>query len=199
LFRKPDQIRIIGQDPVIHTTAFDMVSSGPEFRVYLPSKKLFIIGQNDAPTTSKNKLENLRPAAFLGSMLVKPPDPATEISLLEDDTDEDHAFYVILILRKQQDQLVLERSVYFDRLTLRMIRQKSFDETGATTSDTRYSEWKTFNNVIFPTVIDINRPKDGYGVVMKVVKLEINVTITDDKFVLTQPEGTKLQVIGAKP
>src|SRR5579863_897122 len=132
LFRKPDDIRIIGLDPVIHTRAFDMVSMGQEFRVSLPSKNRFIQGRNDAPTESKNKIENLRPAAFLHAMLIFPPDPATEVAVLEDDTDEDHAFYVLLILSK--DPLRLDRAIYFDRLTLQILRQKAFDQNGLTVS-----------------------------------------------------------------
>jgi len=38
LFRKPSDIRIIGQLPVVRTKAFDMVSNGTAFKVYLVSK-----------------------------------------------------------------------------------------------------------------------------------------------------------------
>ena len=48
----------------------------------------------------------------------------------------------------------------------------------------------------FPKVIDIDRPQDDYAVVMTVVKMEINRGLPDDKFVLEQPEGTQLQVLG---
>jgi len=34
---------------------------------------------------------------------------------------------------------------------------------------------------------------------MTVVKMEINRGVSDDKFVLEQPEGTQLQVLGQKP
>jgi hypothetical protein len=115
--------------------------------------------------------------------------------VLEDDTDEDHAFYVLLILSK--DPLRLDRAIYFDRLTLQIVRQKAFDQNGLTVSDTRYSDWKIYNNVSFPGTIDINRPQDGYGVVMHLVKMEMNIDVGDDKFALTQPEGSQLQVIGS--
>src|SRR5438270_7351073 len=48
LFLRSDDIRVIGQDPVIHSTAFDMVSMGNDFRVYIPPKSEFIIGQNSS-------------------------------------------------------------------------------------------------------------------------------------------------------
>lgn len=99
VFRKPDSIRIIGLDPVIHSRAFDMVSTGQDFHLSLSSKSLFIEGRNDAPAVSKNKLENLRPVAFLRSMLIYPPDTDTELPVLVDDTDEEHALYILLILR----------------------------------------------------------------------------------------------------
>lgn len=196
LFEKPDKIRIIGLDPVIRTKAFDMVSVGSEFKLLLPSKNRFIVGRNDAPANSKNKMENLRPDAFLHAILIYPPNNETELPLLEDDTDEEHSFYILLILSRQNDQLTLARAIYFDRLTLNIVRQKGFDRDGSTVSDTRYSDWKTYNNVAFPDTIDINRPLDGYGVVMKTVKVVINGEIKPEQFELNQPDNTKLQVIG---
>jgi hypothetical protein len=48
----------------------------------------------------------------------------------------------------------------------------------------------------FPKIVDITRPQDEYAVVLTVVKMEINRGVSDDKFVLEQPEGTQLQVLG---
>ncbi len=198
LFRQPDEMRIIGLDPVIHTRAFDMVSMGPEFKVYLPSKNRFVEGRNDAPATSTNKMENLRPIAFLQALMIHPPDPATETAVLEDDTDEEHALYILLILNTQNNRTVLARSVTFDRQTLEIVRQKIFNAAAVTISDTRYSAWKIFGGISFPSSIDINRPQDGYGVVMTVTKMQMNLDLPADKFELARPEGTQLQVIGPK-
>ena len=198
LFRQPDEMRIIGLDPVIHTHAFDMVSMGPDFKVHLPSKNRFVEGRNDAPATSANKLENLRPIAFLQALMIHPPEPATETAVLEDDTDEDHALYILLILNKQNGRTVLARSVTFDRQTLEIVRQKIFNAAAVTISDTRYTAWKIFDGISFPSSIDINRPQDGYGVVMTVTKMQMNLELGADKFELVRPEGTQLQVIGPK-
>jgi len=56
------------------------------------------------------------------------------------------------------------RDVWFDRLTLRIARQMIFDLKGEILSDARYSDWKAYDGVPFPKVIDIKPPKDGYGV-----------------------------------
>ena len=50
---------------------------------------------------------------------------------------------------------------------------------------------------MFPAHIDLNRPKDGYGLVMDVLDMQMNLSLTSDKFELNQPEGTQLQTIGA--
>jgi hypothetical protein len=53
--------------------------------------------------------------------------------------------------------------------------------------------------VAFPKHIEVNRPRDEYAVVIDIVKMDINKGISDDKFVLDQPEGTTLQVVGQAP
>jgi outer membrane lipoprotein-sorting protein len=50
--------------------------------------------------------------------------------------------------------------------------------------------------VPFPKHVDFNRPQDGIGVVLDIRKMDINKGVPDDKFALTQPEGSKLQIVG---
>jgi len=50
---------------------------------------------------------------------------------------------------------------------------------------------------MFPAHIDINRPKDQYGVALEVIDMQMNGNLADDKFNLNQPEGSQLQMIGA--
>jgi outer membrane lipoprotein-sorting protein len=198
LYRKSSDIRIIGLAPVVRTKVFDMVSTGENFRILIPPQNRFIEGRNDAPPTSKNSLENLRPEAFLRSMTVPPPDPSLETPLLVDATDEEDSLYVMVIIGKTaKGELMIDRAIFFDRTTLMVTRQKEYDSGGTILSDTRYTDWKTANHIAFPQTIHISRPKDGYGVVISVVKLETNPDITDDKFVLEQPPGSVLQTIGS--
>jgi hypothetical protein len=174
LFKKPDEMRLIGLYPVVRNKAFDMVSRGADFRLFVPSKNQFIVGRNEPfDVPSPNKLENMRPSVFLDALLVRPPEPQQRTASV-DFTDEDNAAYILL-------------------------RQMIFDLKGEILSDARYSDWKVFDGVPFPKVIDINRPKDGYGVVITLLKVDINLTLSDDKFALEQPEGSVLQVLGAKP
>lgn len=196
-FMRPDDIRVVGLDPVIHSTAFDMVSEGNDFHVSIPSKNEFIIGKNDAPSSqSKNQLENLRPVAFLHSLLIAPPDPNTQYTLLEDDTDETKAVYILFIIQKEGDRLMLVRNVYFNRYTLQISRQKTFDNVGNIRSDTKYAAWKAYNGVSFPSSIDIQRPEDGYEVVLTLIDMKINAPeVNADKFTLKQPPGAQVKMI----
>ncbi|HTX38012.1 MAG TPA: hypothetical protein VME43_23440 [Bryobacteraceae bacterium] len=200
LFRKPAFIRVIGLYPVIRSKAFDMVSDGTDFRLYLPGKNRFITGRNEIVAPSKNKLENLRPEHILDALLVRPVDTVRNKLLLENFTDEDDAYYILSEIHETPDaQLHLLRTIWFNRVTLQLARQLIFDSAGNILSDDRYSQWKSYDNVPFPKHIEINRPRDEYGVVIDIVKMDINKGVSDDKFVLEQPEGTTLQIVGQPP
>jgi hypothetical protein len=195
IFRRATDIRVIGLDPVVHGTAFDMLSMGNEFKVSIPAKSQFIEGRDDLPANSPNKLENLRPSAFRTSLLIAPPDP-NDITVLADDTDETKAVYILLSLHRDGDNYTLVRNLYFDRHTLAIIRQKTFDAEGYITSQTHYADWQTFAGVPFPTSIDIQRPQDGYELNLKVTDVKMNgPEVTPEKFVLIQPPNATVKVL----
>ena len=194
LFRKPDDIRVLAQDPLMSSTVFDMVSSGETYRVYIPSKNRFMEGRNDTPAHSKNQLENLRPEAFLTSLIIEPPDSQADITLLEEDTSERESVYILLIVRRDVNNPWLVRTLHFDRQSLNIVRQKTYDSSGSVLSDTRYADWKPYDGIPFPSEIDIKRPRDHYEVILNVVSLRENpADVVPDKFILNQPAGTDLQ------
>jgi hypothetical protein len=192
LFLRPDDIRVLGRDPVLGSTIFDMVSNGNEFRVSIPPRKRFIIGTNNAPPKPGNKLENLRPDALLNALMIDPPNAETDITVLENDPER--GLYILQILRRNQDQLALARQVYFDGYTLQVSRQKAFDASGSVLSDAKYTDWKPYDAVAYPSSIDIQRPKDNYEVQLSVEMMKINSPdVTDAKFMLEQPADYQVQ------
>jgi len=200
LFRKPADIRIIGLVPLVRNKAFDMVSGGSDFKLYIPSRNRFIVGRNAIEQPSANKIENLRPQHFLDSLIVRPIDLDTSKVLVENFTDEDNAFYILHEIHANGDgQLQLARTIWFSRLNLQLARQLIFDPDGNILTDARYSQWQAWDNIGFPKHVEINRPRDEYGVVIDIVKMDINKGVTDDKFVLDQPEGSTLQTVGQPP
>ena len=200
IFSKPASIHLVGLYPVVRTKAFDMVSDGIDFKLYVPSRNRFLVGRNEIEQLSTNKLENLRPQHFLDALMVRPVDATKEKVLLENFTDEDNAFYVLHVIHENGNgQLNLSRTIWFGRENLMLARQMLFDADGNILTDARYSDWKAFDNVPFPKHIEINRPRDEYAVVLDIVKMDINKGVTQDKFALEQPEGTVLQVVGQAP
>jgi len=198
-FRKPAEIRILGLAPLVRTRAFDMVSDGADFKLYIATQNRFIVGRNAVEAPSKNKLENLRPEHFVTGLLVRPIDPKTEQLTMINLTDENNAFYILLALHTVGGKLQPERSIWFSRVDLQMARQLIFDDAGNILTDARYSQWHAYDNVPFPKHIEINRPRDEYGVIIDIVKMDINKGVPDDKFVLNQPEGSTLEVVGQPP
>jgi outer membrane lipoprotein-sorting protein len=196
LLRKPADIRIIGLYPVVRNKAFDMVSNGKDFRLYLPAKNRFVIGSNLIVANSTNKIENLRPQHFLEALMVAPMQPDEKAELVNF-TDEDNAAYILHLVRVLPDgEIAPTRSIWFSRINLHLARQLVYDPAGNILTDARYGDWHDYDGVSFPKTIDITRPQDEYAVVLTVVKMEINRGVSDDKFVLEQPEGTQLQVLG---
>src|SRR5207247_3664171 len=113
-----------------------MVSTGSEFRLYIPAKNRFIEGANQIEKPSENKLENLRPQHFLEALLVRPIDPTTEDTILENFTDEENAVYNLITVTRATDKgLLLHRQLWFDRLKLQLVRQMIFDAAGDILTD----------------------------------------------------------------
>jgi outer membrane lipoprotein-sorting protein len=198
LFRRPADIRILGLYPVVRGTAFDMVSNGSDFKLSIPSRNRFLVGKNEIEQRSERKLENLRPQHFLEALLVRPVADVDRV-LMENFTDEEDAFYILTEVQDNGGKLAPKRQIWFSRLNLSVARQLIFDDAGNILSDSRYDQWRYYDSAPFARHIEINRPQDEYGVVIDVVKMDINKGVANDKFVLDQPEGYTLQVVGQAP
>ena len=83
LARKPDMLRMKGLMPVVRNTAFDMVSDGKEFKLWIPPRNKFVIGEdNDTNYQPDKRIENLRPQYFYNALLLPAIGP-DEIAVLE--------------------------------------------------------------------------------------------------------------------
>ena len=83
LARKPAMLRMKGLLPVVRNTAFDMVSDGQTFKLWIPPKNKFVIGTNsETGVQPEKRLENLRPQAIYDALLLRSIGP-DEIAVLE--------------------------------------------------------------------------------------------------------------------
>lgn len=202
LARKPAMLRMIGLLPIVRNRAFDMVSDGQEFKVWIPPKNRFVVGRNDIVTPNPQQpLENLRPQIIYDALLLRPIDQNTETVFLKSDTESvpgpkgrhyEQPDYIVDVVRGQGPDAWLSREIIFNRENLLPDRQLIYDQAGTLVTDARYSNYKDYNEVLFPSRIEIKRPEEEYDITLGIVKLEMNQPLTDDKFVLEQPAGAQV-------
>lgn len=205
LARKPAMLRMIGLMPIIRNTAFDMVSDGREFKVSIPPKNRFVVGRNDVMVPNPQQpLENLRPQIIYDALLLRPIDTEHEHerAVLENGTeivsgDKNRKFqqadYVIDVIHfgDGNGDAWLSRKIVFSRVDLLPHRQLIYDEAGDMVTDASYSDYKDNSGVLFPSVIEIRRPQEEYDITLHMVKLEINLPLDNNKFVLEKPPGAQ--------
>lgn len=195
LLQKPATLRMVGQAPVVRTTIFDMVSTGEEFRLNLPTKQKFIVGKTNSRHPAKNALENLRPQHILQALLVPPIAAKEEVTFREsvDDRSRAQRFYVVTVIEPfSGKQVVLKRKIWFDRADLALSRVQFFDAEGTCTEDVRYSNYQDFSGVRYPAKISLERPGDDYDLTINIEKATFNGPLGPEKFGLKQPAGSQL-------
>lgn len=202
--RQPDMLRVLGLLPVIETRAFDMVSNGKNFTLWIPPKSEAIEGSGQVTTPSSNPLMNLRPAVFYDSLLVGKIGPS-DFTYVTSDTrvaplpHSKHLIeepdYELGILRRigNSQELLPERVIHISRTNLLPYQQDEYDDHGILVTRTLYSDYQTFDQIPYPTHIVISRPIDGYKIDLTIEKLELNRQLADSQFELKIPSGTKIK------
>jgi outer membrane lipoprotein-sorting protein len=207
LAKRPAIVRVIGQAPVVAKNIFDMVSDGKEFRIYIPSKNSFLVGSTTLARPSTKPLENLRPNHIVEALFW--PVFAADANVLFEQFDSDPGrYYILTLLRNgERGKLEIARKTWYDRADLKVSRVQLFGAAGRLDSDIAYSDWQTTDATTasgapapkqpaFPRDIKIWRPQDDYKLEIRIVKLTLNETISDDRFDLPQPAGTDLVRVG---
>jgi len=209
LARKPSMLRLIGLMPIVRNRAFDMVSDGREFKLWIPPKNRFIIGRNDLETPNpKQPLENIRPQNLYEALLIREIDPENEIAVLENGFEtvldkKRHRYeqpdYEIVVVRKGKNGWFLSRKIIFSRTDLQIHRQLIYNDEGVLVTDVRYGEYKEYDSIPFPSQIEISRPQEEYDITLNIVKMDINKPLTDEQFALQQPPGAEVVRLGGQP
>jgi hypothetical protein len=200
LARQPSMLHMIGLLPIVRTTAFDMVSNGDQFKLWIPPKNRFVVGRNDVKSSNADQpMENLRPQEIYDALLIRHIDPEHEIAVLENSEEILHdtkghrvlqeSYELIVIRRKGDHEGILSRKIVFSRTDLRPHRQYIYNDEGKLVTDARYAEYKEYDGVSFPSRIEIVRPQEEYDITLNVLKMEINKPLRDDQFALEQPPG----------
>jgi outer membrane lipoprotein-sorting protein len=203
LLRKPDMLRMVGLVPVVRNRMFDMVSNGKTFELAILPKNRFIIGSDRQPAKpAAQPLENLRPQHIAHALLIKPIDREKEIAVLENTTeivkdpkthkDAEQEAYTLIVIDKDEAGPYLSRKMVFSRTDLLPHEQYLYNRQGQLITYAHYENFSDHGGIMLPGIVSIQRPIEGYGLTLSMMKLDVNVPLTDEQFVLTQPPGSQL-------
>ena len=199
LARKPDALHMVGLMPIVRTTAFDMVSDGRDFKLWIPAKNRFVMGKNEVGTPNIDQpMENIRPQNIYEALLIQPVDADSEIAVLENGYEILHDSkgrrilqddYELTVIQKYDKGWRLARKIIFERTDLKPHRQYIYSEDGKVATDAHYAEYKDYDGFSFPSRIEIYRPQEEYDITLNMLKVDINQPLKDEQFVLEQPSG----------
>ena len=202
LARKPAMLHMIGLLPIVRTTAFDMVSDGENFKLWIPPKNRFVVGRNDVHTHETNQaMESIRPQEIYDALLIRPIDPANEIAILENNLQILHDAkghrvlqddYELIVIRRQENGWFLSRKIVFSRTDLQPHEQFVYNQQATLVTDAKYADYKEYDSINFPSRIEIFRPQEEYDITLSILKLEMNKPLRDDQFALQQPPGAEV-------
>src|SRR5277367_5039241 len=158
LARKPAMLHMIGLLPIVRTTAFEMVSDGQEFKLWIPPKNRCVAGRNDVETRNADQpMESVRPQDIYNALLIQPVDPEREIAVLENGEEILHDakghrvlqedYELIVIRKKGENEGMLSRKIVFSRTDLLPHRQYIYDDRGKLVTDARYANYKEYDGV----------------------------------------------------
>lgn len=205
LARKPAMLRMKGLLPVVRNTAFDMVSNGKDFKLWIPPRNKFVIGSDsDENYDPSRRMESMRPQYIYDTMLL-PEIGQDEIAVLENGYETvldsrkhrvEQPDYELAVIRRGPQGWFLSRRIQFGRTDLLPHRLRIYDQQGNVATDAHYEDYKDFTGTSFPATIEIDRPREGYDMTLHILKLDVNRTLTDEQFALEQPPGAEVVHLG---
>ncbi len=209
LFRKPDMLRVIGQVPVIRTTAFNLASNGSTFTLVIPHYNRAIQGSTSVTTKSADPMENMRPQFFLDAIEIHGIAADRIVTLTASSTTKldpktkqliETPLYDLTVLNPGQGNPAAglpqvdkpTRVIHFSRIDLMPTGQDVYNSEGAPETKVSYGPYQDFNGVSFPSTITIDRPLEEYRITLNVEKVIFNIPLTDEQFQPTIPKGYKV-------
>ena len=192
---RPRQIRFKVVAPIVLSTVADMVSDGRQYRVSIPVKNQFLVGDVNGPANSKTALANLRPQHHLDGLFVdvRPylNNPQVK-SVFEEAVQGRRSYYVFSFINTGGPEAQLIEKLWIDRMDMQVSRKQVFGKEGRLETDVEYSKYKADGAGSFPQTVVIQRPVEEYTVKMTFQKTRLNEKLADDAFNLERPEGSEL-------
>ncbi|OLE89745.1 MAG: hypothetical protein AUG08_02945 [Acidobacteria bacterium 13_1_20CM_2_55_15] len=192
---RPKQIRFKVVAPIVLSTIVDMVSDGGQYRVSIPVKNQFFVGDVNAPANSKTALVNLRPQHLLDGLFidVRPYLNKAQVkSVLEEAVQGRRSYYVFSFINIGGSEAQLMEKLWIDRTDMQVSRKQVFAKEGRLETDVEYLDYQSEGAESFPQTVVIQRPLEEYTVKMTFLKAAFNQKLADDTFNLERPDGSEL-------
>jgi outer membrane lipoprotein-sorting protein len=204
--RKPADLRVLLRVPVLGSQAFDMVSNGKQWTLWIPPRNRAMEGTSEVTTSSEKGFYSLRPAVVLDSMLVQGTTAGQIVSLTSDTRTiasnnkklapiEEPDYNLQFLDQPNGNKARTLRIVHISRTDLLPYQQDIFDEKGNVITRATYSDYQKFGDVQFPSKIVIRRPLDQYSLTITITKLVLNNKLDDDQFELKIPDTVPIEHI----
>ncbi len=197
LAQRPDNSRIQAQYPVTRQKAFDMVSNGKTFQVYLVWQGRFFTGENNITTYSKKRAENIRPQHVVKPLMISPPQP-DETAVLDNVTEGQVLYHVVQLQRGNDGTAVITRKFFFNRADLQLSRLEIYDDKAQVVTVARYSSWMDDEGIPYPRQVSVSRPTEGYSLSFEFLDPGLNEDLPENAFELEPPKGVKIEVVGSE-
>jgi outer membrane lipoprotein-sorting protein len=204
LLRKPSDLEVIMQLPLVGSLALEMVADGTNFKLLIPPKKIAREGSEELTKPSPKGFENLRPKIIRDALQVPPVGKDETVARTLDsrilppapgkkEATEEPDYDLTVLRAKQGNEMETIRVIHISRVTLKPYRQDIYDKTGHIVEVVNYEKYQKFGDIDFPMSILITMPLDEYSMKIDIGKLALNQQIDDEQFVLKFPEGMAVE------
>ena len=209
LLRKPSDLRVIMELPVVGSRALDLNANGKSFQLLLSAPKCkMMTGLEEVTKPSDNVLENLRPPVIRDALAIPPVESGEFVTLTQNSrlisaahgrkAAVEEPDYDVSVLRGRTADTtyhVLDRIrvIHISRVNLLPYEQDLYDDHGRVQETISYSKYQKFGDIDYPMSIMIKRPLDEYTLRLTIGKLVLNPVLEDEQFMLTAPDGCPVQ------
>jgi len=184
--------RLYLKGSVLVVTALQVVSDGERFWFQVPSRNTVWTGSNDAPIHAEGADQApyyaLRPRDVTSAFLPEALAPGVgDVVLFEADPES----FSVSVGRIDSGRGSARTRVFLDRETLRLLRLRTYDESGDAVTDVSFGAWTEG----LPRQVRIARPAQGYVASFSLDKAEANVSVPDRLFAPRIPEGYTVEEV----
>ena len=196
VIRRPGWIRTNAQSPGGIATVYDMVSDGERFRVHLPWRNRVYEGETALRHVSENRAENIRPQHMLQAIMLEPIEDVGNV-VLDIEMYGQSGYQVLHVIDRGPDGFFrILRKYWFSRSDLQLSRLMILDENTEVATDAWYRDWLEDKGLPYPQHIRVERPQDGYGLEIEILRPGLNEEIPDASFQLPLPDDVEIEQVG---